>query len=77
MSDCFDHEADAWDDACFGRSAEEGTSYRRCNSAFIQYPRRNHCDFCGEHGLEWAIINGRYKLVDQVTRRIHTCTRRH
>ncbi len=69
MSDCFDHAADAYDDLCFGRTADEGYSYRiRTRQA---ESIGTTCRFCGTPYLRWRQVSGRWALYDGS--KAHSC----
>lgn len=63
MSDCFDHEADALDDLCFGRTYDEGHGER--------FPTSKTCKFCGMGNLYWHQKEGKWKLC--INGKPHDC----
>ena len=67
MSDCFDHEADAWDS--YDREYNEGYPS-------LEYkPKRNSCKYCGTTGLEWRELSDLgWRLCDTKTGHAHNCT---
>ena len=58
MSDCFDHDADAYDDLCFGRTYDEGAG----GEYTYGEPLGKTCKFCKMPYLHWREINGKWKL---------------
>lgn len=65
MSDCFDHFGDACDDYWFGETFDNG--YSR------EYSVRKHCDYCGEKGLHWKYVKGKWHLHKDGTNQPHFC----
>lgn len=77
MSDTFDHEADAWDDALFGRTADgsgEGGLFPRRSRGNVQegnaHPR---CSTCHDYNVRWRQQAGRWVLFSLQPGVVHTC----
>ena len=77
MSDTFDHEADAWDDLLFGRSADEGYGWTRSRSRprSNYYQRRVMCRYCGSTDVRWVQKNGHWVLFSMTPGVVHRCPR--
>jgi len=52
-----DHEVEAWEDLLFGRGESEDSKT---------------CNYCGQSGLHWINVKGRWRLADDFEN-IHTC----
>lgn len=50
MSDCFDHMADAWDDALFGLTGED---YSWDGSKLVGRKRKVICRYCYSTKVHW------------------------
>lgn len=86
MSDCFNHEADAWDDLLFGRSdddegyylpeqQQEGTVPRVFNYTYYHYTTKKNkvtCKFCGKRKLHWTHISEGWRLFTKKGK-LHKC----
>lgn len=68
MSDCFDHEADAWDSLLFGSDEPDEGGY--------SYYRRKDikCNKCNSKNVYWVMLSsGKWCLHDKDTQRPHSC----
>lgn len=75
MSDCFDHAADAWDDALFGRTADGDDSmpFGGGRRRFVPFePFCKTCRYCGKTGLAWFHSPHGWRLID-TDKSIHSC----
>jgi len=70
MSDCFDHEADAWDSLEFGREDEPDA----CGGDWYG-PRRVTCRYCDEEGFVWTKTEHGWRLFKKGE--IHSCSAFH
>lgn len=73
MSDCFNHEADAWDDLMFGRGNGEEDFFRSRPRRGISTssPSSETCKFCGIKNLKWVKTKTGWRLYDGGL--IHSC----
>lgn len=69
MSDCFDHEFDAFSDLLDGQTADEGRQYSRYSGTSNN---GKTCNYCGQHGLKWLSIGGKWRLYDKTEQ--HICS---
>lgn len=63
MSDCFNHEADAWD------SLNDESDDR----AYSTSPKPTTCKYCNTTGVQWIDLNGKWRLFDLASNKPHTC----
>lgn len=75
MSDCFDHMADAWDDALFGATNHGLSEKNRRDDYFrhFSYRRFPSCNRCGATRLVWFHNGLRYILVNPKGNKPHRC----
>jgi hypothetical protein len=80
VSDCFDHEADAWDDLMCGRSADGQderplySSYPGCeNSTNFHKPKKVTCQYCGKKKLRWVNTSAGWRLMSKKKKKLHIC----
>lgn len=78
MSDTFNHEADAWDDALFGRTADgsgEGGLFagRPRNRDISEGTVQPRCARCGSYNVRWRQQAGRWVLFSTTPGVEHRC----
>lgn len=68
MSDCFDHEAEAWDDRDLREEAGDYEPYERVPRLskydFYQEHKMITCKKCGIKNLHWGITTAGWRLYD-------------
>lgn len=63
MSDCFDHEADAWDSLI----ADED------NRSYSVRPKPTQCKYCKATFVTWGKQDGKWRLFNKFPYTLHTC----
>lgn len=69
MSDTFDHEGDAWDDALFGRTADGDGD----GGLFIRGRHLPRCRKCHSEDVRWRQQGGRWVLFSSQPGVEHRC----
>lgn len=77
MSDCFDHESDAWDSRIDGLDSEEPYissyyNYYHNSASHKKKSKKVKCKLCGKKKLHWTKTENGWRLKTKKGK-IHSC----